>query len=78
MTEPEVTSISPGTPEWEESEKALVDQRIREYEEEARNCECGNHCYKIVGGVPGKYEVEWAHDPAECPFECEDCEQEVD
>lgn len=44
--------------------------------DESRNCECGNHCYEIVGGVPGNYEVEWAHDPADCPYECEDCENE--
>ena len=40
-------------------------------------CECGNACYKITGGQPGNYEVEWAHDPKDCPFDCEDCENEL-
>lgn len=54
-----------------------TDRKIREYNMN-RNCECGNRCYRIVGGGPGNYMVENAHEPADCPFECEDCEQEVD
>lgn len=45
--------------------------------EEGKNCECGNHCYLIVGGGPGNYDVAWAHEPRECPFGCEDCENDA-
>jgi hypothetical protein len=53
-----------------------VDAEILAYND-PRNCECGNRCYKIVGGWPGNFMVEWAHDPKECPHGCEDCEQEA-
>ena len=44
-----------------------------------RNCECGNHCYEVgaANHDTGEYEVKWAHHPAECPHDCEDCEQEA-
>lgn len=38
------------------------------------NCECGNNCYKVYGAQP-PYLVEEAHLPAECPYDCEDCEE---
>ena len=48
------------------------------------NCECGNHCYTIRQQsrehlpTPGtiRFEVQWFHDPSECPYDCEDCENE--
>lgn len=45
---------------------------IDEYEK-THNCECGNRCYRIVGGAPGNFLVARAHAPAGCPFNCEDC-----
>lgn len=40
------------------------------------NCECGNNCYTIFQGSAGRWEVAWEHDPADCPYNCEDCQNE--
>lgn len=55
-----------------------TERKIIEYNMN-RNCECGNHCYRVVGGTPGNFLIEWKErHPDDCPFMCQDCEAEVD